>query len=207
MLFSRKKPAHHKVEYIIFGLGNPGTKYSGTRHNVGWWVLDELARRHKPQKTQSMHKSQVDFVKLTGAHGDITVALVKPTTYMNHSGQSVREWVRAHPEAPWVVVYDDVDLPPSKLRLRPDGSAGGHNGMKSIIQSLGGHSNFARLRLGIGRPPGRMDPSAYVLQNFSRDEVKTLSEILDRAADAALEFIMNGLDKAMNKFNGSIEPS
>ena len=116
------------MEYIIFGLGNPGARYKDTRHNVGWWVLDELARRYKPQKTQAMHKSQVDFVRLPGAHGELAVALVKPTTYMNLSGQSVREWTRAHPDAPWVVVYDDVDLPPGKLRLRPDGSPAGTTG-------------------------------------------------------------------------------
>ena len=82
MLFGRRQPAHHKVEYIVFGLGNPGARYKDTRHNVGWWVLDELAKRHKPQRTEARHRSQVDYVKLLGAHGDIAVALVKPTTYM-----------------------------------------------------------------------------------------------------------------------------
>src|SRR5690349_14412192 len=119
MLFGKRQPTHLKPEYIIFGLGNPGAKYAGTRHNAGWWVLDELARRHKPLKTQALYKSQVDFIKLMGPTAEIVVALVKPTTYMNLSGQSVREWLRAHDKAAWAVVYDEVDLPPGKLRLRP----------------------------------------------------------------------------------------
>ena len=201
MLFGRRQPAHHKVEYIIFGLGNPGAKYKDTRHNVGWWVLDELARRHKPGKTQAMHKSQVDFVKLTGVHGELAVALVKPTTYMNLSGQCVREWTRAHPDAPWVVVYDDVDLPPGKLRLRPDGSAGGHNGIKSIIGSLGGHQDFARLRLGIGRPEGGADTADYVLEEPSRLERRELDHTVAHAADVLEELVARGFEPAAQRAN------
>ena len=204
MLFGRRQPAHHKVEYIIFGLGNPGAKYSGTRHNVGWWVLDGLAKRHKPQKTQSMHRSQVDFIKLPHGHGEISVALVKPTTYMNHSGQSVREWTRAHPDAPWVVVYDDVDLPPGKLRLRPDGSAGGHNGMKSIIQSLAGRADFARLRLGVGRPEDKSEDTAdYVLGTPGRLERIELERTVEHACDVLELLVEAGFDRASQRANGN----
>ena len=199
MLFGRRKPAHHTVEYIVFALGNPGARYKDTRHNVGWWVLDELARRHKPLKTEARHKSQVDYVKLPGAHGELSIALVKPTTYMNLSGQSVREWVRAHPDAPWIVVYDDVDLPPGKLRLRPDGSAGGHNGVKSIIQSLGGQQDFARLRLGIGRPEGGGDTADYVLETPSRLERAELERTVGHAADVIEVLVEHGFEPASHR--------
>lgn len=201
MLFKRRQPAHHKVEYIVFALGNPGARYRDTRHNVGWWVLDELARRHKPRATESRHKSQVDYVELLGAHGELAVALVKPTTYMNLSGQAVREWTKAHPDAPWVVVYDDVDLPPGKLRLRPDGSAGGHNGVKSIIQSLGGKQDFARLRLGIGRPEGGGDTADYVLETPSRLERMELDHTVAHAADVIEELVARGFDPAAQRAN------
>jgi PTH1 family peptidyl-tRNA hydrolase len=188
VLFGKRRPTHHSVDYIIFGLGNPGAKYSGTRHNVGWWVLDELARRHKATKPQSLHKSQVDFIKLHGAHGELSIALVKPLTYMNLSGQCVAAWLRAHPKAGWAVVYDEVDLPPGKLRLRPDGSAGGHNGAKSIIQSLGGRQDFARLRIGVGRPDGDVDTADHVLEPPTRAERELLLDAIPRAADV-LEYL------------------
>jgi PTH1 family peptidyl-tRNA hydrolase len=103
-----------------------------------------------------------------------------------------------------LIAHDDLDIPLGTIRIRPGGGPGGQRGMASTIEQLG-TKDFPRLRIGIGRPPGRMDPAAYVLQGFSRDELKSLSEILDRAADAALEFVVGGLDKAMNKYNGSVE--
>jgi PTH1 family peptidyl-tRNA hydrolase len=125
---------------------------------------------------------------------------------MNLSGQSIQGLANFYklPLENLLVAHDDLDLPFGTIRMRPGGGPGGQKGVASTIVQLG-TKDFARLRLGIGRPPGRMDPAAYVLQDFSRDENKSLSEILDRAADAALEFVMNGLDKAMNKYNGSIE--
>ena len=138
---------------------------------------------------------------------DRKLILAKPQTYMNLSGQSVQGLLHFYklPLENMLVAHDDLDIPFGTIRIRPGGGPGGQSGMASTIEQLG-TKDFPRLRIGIGRPPGRMDPAAYVLQDFSRDEMKILSEILDRAADAALEFVMNGLDKAMNKFNGSIEP-
>jgi PTH1 family peptidyl-tRNA hydrolase len=131
------------------------------------------------------------------------ILLAKPQTYMNLSGHSVQGLANFYklPLENLLVTHDDLDLPFGTLRLRPGGGPGGQKGVASAIERLG-TKGFARLRIGIGRPPGRMDPADYVLQDFSRDEMKGLSEILDRASDAALSFIVDGLDKAMNKFNG-----
>jgi PTH1 family peptidyl-tRNA hydrolase len=126
---------------------------------------------------------------------------------MNLSGQSAQGLLNFYklPTENMLIAHDDLDIPFGTIRMRPGGGPGGQKGIASTIERLG-TKDFARLRLGIGRPPGRMDPAAYVLQDFSRDEMKIMSELLDRAADAALEFVVNGLDKAMNKYNGSIEP-
>jgi len=125
---------------------------------------------------------------------------------MNLSGQSVQGLIHFYklPLTNVLLAHDDLDIPFGTIRIRPGGGPGGQRGMASTIEQLG-TKDFPRLRIGIGRPPGRMDPSAYVLQDFTRDEIKILSEILDRTADAALEFVVNGLDKAMNKYNGSVE--
>ncbi|MDQ3024138.1 MAG: aminoacyl-tRNA hydrolase [bacterium] len=207
MLFSRKKPVHFSPAYIVFGLGNPGGKYSGTRHNLGWWVLDELARRHKPQKTQALHRSQVDFVKLMGPQEEIICALVKPVTYMNNSGDSVRDWLRAFPDAQWAVVYDDLDLAPGKMRLRREGSAGGHNGMKSIVQALGGSQDFARLRIGIGKPDdSSIDSADYVLEPPTRAEREQIINAIPRAADVLEYLVEYGFETAQMKL-GSMSNS
>jgi len=126
---------------------------------------------------------------------------------MNLSGQSVQGLIHFYklPLANVLIAHDDLDIPFGTIRIRPGGGPGGQRGMASTIEQLG-TKDFPRLRIGIGRPPGRMEPSAYVLQDFSRDELKILSEVLDRAADAAVEFVVNGLDRAMNKYNGSVEP-
>jgi PTH1 family peptidyl-tRNA hydrolase len=125
---------------------------------------------------------------------------------MNLSGQSIQGLANFYklPLENLLVAHDDLDIPFGTIRMRPGGGPGGQKGVASTIERLG-TKDFARLRLGIGRPPGRMDPAAYVLQDFSRDEAKILSELLDRAADAVLEFVVNGLDKAMNKFNGTAQ--
>jgi PTH1 family peptidyl-tRNA hydrolase len=204
--FKRRPPVHHSVGYLVFGLGNPGAKYSGTRHNIGWWVLDELARRHKPLKTTSMHKSQVDFVSLLGPQEQLTAALVKPLTYMNLSGQSVREWLKAYPDAPFVVVYDEVDLPVGRLRLRAEGSAGGHNGMKSIIQSLGGRQDIPRLRLGVGRPSVGVETADHVLEPPSRKERDELSLAVSRAADVIETLIESGFDATQTRLGAMSNP-
>jgi peptidyl-tRNA hydrolase, PTH1 family len=206
VLFKRKQPVHHQVGFMLFGLGNPGAKYAATRHNVGWWVLDELARRYKPEKTTAMHKSQVDFCRIMGPTEPIVVALIKPTTYMNLSGQSVREWLKAYPNAPWAVVYDEADLPVGRLRLRAEGSAGGHNGMKSIIQALGGNQQFTRLRVGVGRPPEGMDTADYVLEVPGRKEREELDWTLPTAADVLEVLIEKGFDAAQQRLGGLSNP-
>jgi PTH1 family peptidyl-tRNA hydrolase len=188
--------------YLLIGLGNPGREYRDSRHNVGFMLIDRLAIRldARGMKVQSR---AIITTAMTEAH---KLILAKPQTYMNLSGQSVQGLLHFYklPLENLLIAHDDLDIPFGTIRIRPGGGPGGQRGMASTIDYLG-TKDFPRLRIGIGRPPGRMDPSDYVLQNFSRDELKSLSEILDRAADAALEFVMNGLNKAMNKYNGSVE--
>jgi PTH1 family peptidyl-tRNA hydrolase len=189
--------------FLLIGLGNPGREYQNNRHNFGFMLMDRIAVRINARGLKVQSKAIVT----SGMYQDRKLILAKPQTYMNLSGQSIQGLVNFYklPVENMLVAYDDLDIPFGTIRMRPGGGAGGQKGFASAIEKLG-TKDVARLRLGIGRPPGRMDPAAYVLQNFSRDETKILSEILDRAADAALEFVLNGLDKAMNKYNGSIEP-
>ena len=191
------------TSYLLIGLGNPGREYQSNRHNFGFMLVDRLAVRMNARGLKVQSKAIVT----NGIYQDRKIILAKPQTYMNLSGQSIQGLANFYklPLENLLVAHDDLDLPFGTIRMRPGGGPGGQKGVASTIAQLG-TKDFARLRLGIGRPPGRMDPSAYVLQDFSRDETKILSEILDRAADAALEFVINGLDKAMNKYNGSIEP-
>lgn len=191
------------TSYLLIGLGNPGREYQTNRHNFGFMLVDRLAVRLNARGLKVQSKAIVT----SGMFQDRKIILAKPQTYMNLSGQSIQGLANFYklPLENLLVAHDDLDLPFGTIRMRPGGGPGGQKGVASTIAQLG-TKDFARLRLGIGRPPGRMDPAAYVLQDFSRDETKILSEILDRAADAALEFVSNGLDKAMSKFNGSIEP-
>jgi PTH1 family peptidyl-tRNA hydrolase len=142
----------------------------------------------------------------TATYEERKLILAKPQTYMNLSGQSAQGLLNFYkiPVENMLIAHDDLDIPFGTIRIRPGGGPGGQRGMASTIERLG-TKDFPRLRIGIGRPPGRMDPSAYVLQDFSRDEMKILSEIVDRAAEAALTFVVDGLNKAMNKYNGSVE--
>ena len=191
------------TSFLLIGLGNPGREYQNNRHNFGFMLMDRIAVRINARGLKVQSKAIVT----SGMYQDRKLILAKPQTYMNLSGSSIQGLVNFYklPVENMLVAYDDLDIPFGTIRMRPGGGAGGQKGFASAIEKLG-TKDVARLRLGIGRPPGRMDPAAYVLQNFSRDETKILSEILDRAADAALEFVLNGLDKAMNKYNGSIEP-
>ena len=189
--------------YLLIGLGNPGREYQNNRHNFGFMLIDRLAVRLGARGLKVQSKAIVT----TTSYEDRRLILAKPQTYMNLSGQSAQGLLNFYklPMEHMLIAHDDLDLPFGTIRMRPGGGPGGQRGVASTIERLG-TKDFARLRLGIGRPPGRMDPSAYVLQDFSREEMKILSELLDRGADATLEFVVNGLDKAMNKFNGSIEP-
>jgi PTH1 family peptidyl-tRNA hydrolase len=184
--------------YLLIGLGNPGREYQYNRHNFGFMVIDRIAVRLNARGL----KVQAKAIITTASYEDRRLILAKPQTYMNLSGQSIQGLAHFYklPLEHILLAHDDLDLPYGTIRLRPGGGPGGQKGVASAIERLG-TKDFARLRLGIGRPPGRMDPSAYVLQDFSREEEKVLSEILDRAADAALEFVKNGLNAAMNKYN------
>ncbi|HSL46593.1 MAG TPA: aminoacyl-tRNA hydrolase [Anaerolineales bacterium] len=188
--------------YLIIGLGNPGREYRDTRHNVGFMLIDMLIVRLNARGMKVQSKAIVT----TATHQDHKLILAKPQTYMNLSGQSAQGLLNFYkiPMENMLVAHDDLDIPFGTIRIRPKGGPGGQGGMASTIEQLG-TKDFPRLRIGIGRPPGRMDPAAFVLQNFSRDEMKLLPEIIERAADAALTFVVDGLNKAMNKYNGSIE--
>jgi peptidyl-tRNA hydrolase, PTH1 family len=188
--------------YLLIGLGNPGREYRDNRHNFGFMLIDRLIVRLNARGMKMQSKAIVT----TATYEDRKLILAKPQTYMNLSGQSIQGLAHFYklPLENVLVAYDDLDLPFGTIRLRPGGGAGGQKGFASAIEQLG-TKDVARLRLGIGRPPGRMDPAAYVLKDFSRDEMKFLSEIIDRAADAALTFVVDGLNKAMNKYNGAIE--
>ncbi|HET9910694.1 MAG TPA: aminoacyl-tRNA hydrolase [Anaerolineales bacterium] len=188
--------------FLLIGLGNPGREYRDSRHNFGFMLIDRLIVRLNARGMKVQSKAIVT----SAIYEERKLILAKPQTYMNLSGQSAQGLLHFYklPIENMLVAHDDLDLPFGTIRIRPGGGPGGQRGMASTIEQLG-TKDFPRLRLGIGRPPGRMDPSDYVLQNFSRDEVKLLSEIIDRAADAALMFVMDGLNKAMNKYNGSIE--
>jgi PTH1 family peptidyl-tRNA hydrolase len=186
--------------FLIAGLGNPGREYRETRHNVGFMVVDRLSARLGVRFTRLESHALVT----KGAYQDRRVILVKPQTFMNLSGTSVGSLARYYKVPPenLLVTYDDVDLPFGALRLRPAGGSAGQKGMKSIIERLGTEA-FPRLRVGIGRPPGRMDAAAYVLQPFARDETAELPLLLDRAVESILVFMTAGIEKAMNQFNAA----
>jgi PTH1 family peptidyl-tRNA hydrolase len=189
--------------YLLIGLGNPGREYRDNRHNVGFMLMDRLIVRLNARGMKVQSKAIVT----SAMYADRKLLLAKPQTYMNLSGQSAHGLLSFYklPVENMLIAHDDLDIPFGTIRIRPKGGPGGQGGMASTIQQLG-TKDFPRLRIGIGRPPGRMDPAAFVLQDFSREEMKLLSEIIDRAADAALTFVTDGLNKAMNKYNGSIEP-
>lgn len=188
--------------YLVVGLGNPGKDYANTRHNVGFWTVDELARRHGYTfGTKAERKALTADGTIAGKR----VLLAKPQTYMNLSGESVRGLVDFYKIdlASIMIAHDDLDLPLGTLRLRKEGSAGGQNGLKNIIQQLG-TQNINRARLGIGRPPGKMNPAAYVLQPFRGDDEITMRLLVDRAANAVETWLRDGMELAMTRFNGSV---
>ncbi len=183
----------------IFGLGNPGPRYAGTRHNAGFAVVDELARR----AAVAFESAPADalFAKWRRPEGDIAL-LVKPLTFMNESGQAVGELARYFKiDVPdLLIVVDEVQLPLGRLRARARGSAGGHNGLKSIIAHLG--DEFPRLRVGVGRGDDRRDLADHVLSRFEPDEREEVERMTSRAADAAETFIISGIAAVMNAYNG-----
>jgi len=191
----------NNLPYLIVGLGNPGAEYRYNRHNIGFMLVDRVAE----QLGVKFSRLESKALLTKGEHRGRRVVLAKPQTFMNLSGQSVGGLVRFYkvPLSNLLVAYDDVDLPLGTLRLRPDGGSAGQKGMSSIIDRLG-TQDLPRLRLGIGRPPGRMEAADYVLQDFSSGEKELLRLMLDRAAEAALAFVAEGLETAMNQFNGVV---
>jgi PTH1 family peptidyl-tRNA hydrolase len=191
-MFRKSKP------YLIAGLGNPGREYRGSRHNVGFMVLDCLAEKLGVSFTRVKMNALMTAVR----HGEERLILIKPQTFMNLSGQAVSSFLRFYkiPLDNLLVVYDDVDLPFETLRLKPDGGDAGQKGVRSIIDRLGTQS-FPRLRVGIGRPSGRTPVSDYVLSDFDGNERELLPFVLDQAAAAALLFIDDGLEAAMTLYN------
>ena len=187
--------------HLLIGLGNPGREYKDTRHNIGFMLIDHLAEKIGARGMKVQSKAIVT----SGLYEERRLILAKPQTYMNLSGHSVQGLLHFYkiPHSNLLVAHDDLDIPYGTIRIRPTGGPGGQRGMANTIELLG-TKDFPRLRLGIGRPPGRMDPKDYVLQDFSKDDAKLLPEILSRATAAALEFVMNGLNAAMNKYNGDV---
>jgi PTH1 family peptidyl-tRNA hydrolase len=188
--------------FLIIGLGNPGREYTNTRHNFGFMLIDRIAVRLNARGMKVQSKAIV----LDARHDERKIILAKPQTFMNLSGQSVQGLIHFYkiPLANVMILSDDLDIPFGTIRIRASGGPGGQRGLGSIIEKLG-TKEIPRMRLGIGRPPGRMEAADYVLQNFSKDESQTLSEVLDHGADAALEFVTNGLNASMNKFNGGVK--
>jgi PTH1 family peptidyl-tRNA hydrolase len=185
------------VAALIVGLGNPGKDYAETRHNIGFRCVELLARR----AALTWERPRLKAEQARGTIAGRDVVLAKPTTYMNLSGIAVGQLVRWYKVPPdqLLIVHDDLDLPFGQLRLRAEGSAGGQNGMDSIIEHLGTRA-IHRLKIGIGRP-GRGDPKDYVLARFTKEQAAELPYLLDRAADAAERWLAEGIIPAMNKFN------
>jgi PTH1 family peptidyl-tRNA hydrolase len=189
---------------LIVGLGNPGAAYASHRHNIGFRVVDALARIH------SLGFSRDKRAQAQVAEGEIAgqrVLLAKPQTFMNRSGRAVGRLVRGHdiPLERLLVIYDDLDLPLGRLRLRPEGGTGGHKGMASISEVLGSKA-FARLRVGVDRPPGNMDPADYVLQPFDQEETAAVSLVVARAAEAVECWLADGITAAMDNYNQPFLP-
>ena len=184
--------------YLIAGLGNPTKEYDKTRHNAGFSVIDVLADRYRIDVSEKKHKALCGRGVIEGQK----VLLLKPQTFMNLSGESIRaaaDYYKIAPEE-MVVIYDDISLEPGQLRIRLKGSAGWHNGIKNIIANLG-TQDFPRIKVGVGAKPPRMDLAAYVLSRFSPVEQKLMDEAFGEAAEAAVMMMTDGAERAMNHFN------
>lgn len=185
--------------YIIAGLGNPGVQYAGTRHNAGFSVIDELADRYNISVDTAKHKGMIGKGAIEGQK----VILVKPMTYMNNSGECIREVMDYYKAdiGELIVIFDDISLEPGKLRLRAKGSAGGHNGIKSIIAHLG-TEQFKRIKYGVGDKPKGWDLADWVLSKFPTDDFEALREGNKKACAAVACILTEGIESAMNRYNG-----
>jgi PTH1 family peptidyl-tRNA hydrolase len=185
--------------FVIIGLGNPGKKYENTRHNAGFLAIDALAAKYGISMTEKKHKAVCGSGYIEG----VKVILVKPETYMNLSGESVRsvlDFYKLDPEEDMLIMYDDISLAPGNLRVRKKGSAGGHNGIKSIIAHAG-TQNFVRIKIGVGEKPSGWDLADYVLGHFSEEDQVNLKEVMPSVIGAAVLIAQGDVDKAMNDFN------
>lgn len=199
-MFRRKPKVQLEPEWLIVGLGNPGGEYDGTRHNVGFEVIKELSSRHKIKCDQRRFRAHYGI----GSIDSTPVALVRPMTYMNLSGEAVQTLLRHFEIKPerLVVVYDDMDLELGRVRVKPKGGAGSHNGMKSVLSSVG-TNEFARVRIGIGSPGSTgVD---HVLSRFHPDEIPLIRDAIERSAEACELIIAEGVDIAMNRINPTAE--
>ena len=188
-----------KYMYLIAGLGNPGREYENTRHNAGFASIDRLAERNHI----SIDMKKFQALCGTGYIGGQKVLLLKPQTYMNLSGESLRaacDFFKIDPEQELIVIYDDISLAPGQLRIRAKGSAGGPNGIKSIISHLGTQV-FLRVKVGVGEKPQGWDLADYVLGHFSKEEQQVMQESFDRAADAAAALLSEEVQQVMNEYN------
>ena len=185
--------------FLIAGLGNPDKKYEKTRHNIGFDTIDALAGKYNISITEKKHKALCGSGVIEG----VKVILAKPQTYMNLSGESIAEIVNFYkldPESEMLIIFDDISLAPGNIRVRKKGSAGGHNGIKSIISSVG-TSNFMRIKVGVGEKPQGWDLADHVLGRFSSGDRKLVDEAIEFAADAVEKIITDGPDAAMNEYN------
>lgn len=188
--------------YIIAGLGNPGKEYENTRHNAGFNVIDALAEKYNIGVSEKAHKALVGKGYIEGTK----VILVKPQTYMNNSGESLREitdYYKVDPENELIVIYDDISLNVGMLRIRDKGSAGGHNGIKSIISHLGTQT-FLRIKVGVGDKIPEMDLADHVLGHFSKEDKEVMKGSFDKARDAAVMLLSGDVEKAMNVYNRKV---
>jgi PTH1 family peptidyl-tRNA hydrolase len=190
------------VALLIVGLGNPGREYRENRHNIGFMVIDYICKDMNIRLGRLQSKSLVG----SGIHHGQKLVFAKPQTFMNLSGQSVSGLMRFYKLNPsqLLVIHDDLDLPLGTLRMRPSGGSAGQKGLGSIIEQLG-TQDFPRLRMGIGRPSGRMDAADYVLQDFNQDELDILKFVFLRAIGAVNIFVEGGIEQAMNQYNGSLD--
>ena len=201
MIFGRRRDEEPPDAWLVVGLGNPGKEYERNRHNIGFRVVDELARRCEARFDHKKSHGKLALARRAGQ----PLYLLKPQTYVNLSGRSVAPLARFYkvPPARLLVLCDDIDLPFARIRIRPDGSSGGHNGLKSIMQELGNRQDFPRMRIGVGRPPHvREAVVGHVLEDFSKAEEEELAPVLADAA-AAAELILDGdIERAMDRYNG-----
>jgi PTH1 family peptidyl-tRNA hydrolase len=197
-LLKRSKGSSVPPKLVIVGLGNPGEEYAGSRHNVGFWCVDRIAGEHSIPLSRRNRSTLLGEGVIEGH----PVALAKPRTFVNRSGEAITYLLARFRVSPGelLVIYDDIALPLGKIRLRPEGSAGGHNGIKSITQAIG-TQDFPRLRVGVGAPPPGSDQIGYVLGSIPDDEMEVANAAVDRVAQAVASVLTEGIDTTMNRFN------